>query len=104
MSLHEHTPDAAQGSGPRPTHSAVECSEALLRVYEYLDGEMSSADHDKIAGHLDTCVECLRQYTLDTTLKAMVRRSCAPQEQAPQALRSVIMSRIQITVVRTDEA
>lgn len=86
----------------RPTPTLMECSEALLRVYEYLDGEMDEVDHSKIAAHLDDCAECLRQYSLDTTLKALVRRSCAP-EPAPAALRSVIMSRIQITVIRTDE-
>ena len=60
----------------------ADCSEALHRVFEYLDGEMEPADQGKIAAHLAHCVECLRQYDVDTMVKAMVKRSCAP-EPAP---------------------
>ncbi len=73
--------------------SEADCSEALHRVFEYLDGEMGDDDSAKIASHLAHCAECLQQYDLDTMVKAVVRRSCAP-EAAPSHLRGMIVQRI----------
>ena len=69
-----------------------DCAQALARVYEYLDGELSASDLDRIREHLDDCGPCLRQYDLDTVLKALVRRSC--REAAPADLRDRIMVKI----------
>jgi mycothiol system anti-sigma-R factor len=67
-----------------------DCSEVLDRVYEYLDGELTPDDLDKIRVHLDDCSPCLRQYDLDVALKALVRRSCGC-DQAPVELRERIL-------------
>jgi mycothiol system anti-sigma-R factor len=75
-----------------------DCAQALARVYEYLDGELSASDLDRIREHLDDCGPCLRQYDLDTALKALVRRSC--RESAPADLRDRIM--VKITEVRIE--
>jgi anti-sigma factor (TIGR02949 family) len=72
---------------------ATDCREVLQRVYEYLDGEMTEHDVDKIREHLHECSPCLSEYDLDVALKALVRRSCG-REPAPAALRSRIMLRI----------
>jgi len=77
----------------------TDCSEVLLRVYEYLDGEMGPDDCAKIKQHLEECGPCLKEYDLDHMLKALVRRSCAC-EQAPTELRTQIMARI--TTVRVE--
>jgi mycothiol system anti-sigma-R factor len=76
----------------------TDCAQALARVYEYLDGELSPADLEQIRDHIDDCGPCLRQYDLDTALKALVRRSC--QESAPADLRERIM--VKITEVRIE--
>ena len=76
-----------------PQLNESDCSEALHRVFEYLDGEMSTADSAKIAAHLSRCAACLRQYDVDTMVKALVKRSCAC-EPAPESLRTTIVSRI----------
>ncbi|MGV1007007.1 MAG: mycothiol system anti-sigma-R factor [Dermatophilaceae bacterium] len=80
-------------------HGALDCSQALLRMFEYLDGEMTGADASQIQTHLDECAECLRQYHLDQMVKIVVKRSCAAQ-QAPVTLRQTILQRI--TVLRVD--
>ena len=81
---------------------ASDCSEVLHRVYEYLDGEMTSDDTAKIKEHLDACGPCLKEYDLDQALKALVKRSCACEE-APVELRTQIMARITtIRVTLTD--
>ena len=76
----------------------ADCAQALARVYEYLDGEMSPSDLERIREHVVDCEPCLRQYDLDTALKALVRRSC--QESAPADLRERIM--VKITEVRIE--
>jgi len=76
----------------------ADCAQALARVYEYLDGEMSPADLDRIREHIDDCGPCLQQYDLDIALKALVRRSC--RESAPADLRERIM--VKITEIRIE--
>ena len=88
--------DPAAGGAAR-----TDCSEALLRVYEYLDGELGPDEVAKIQAHLDECGPCLKEYDLDTTLKSLIKRSCE-SERAPEALRMTIMSRISMTVIQVD--
>jgi len=77
----------------------TDCSEALHRVFEYLDGELEPAERAKIAAHLAHCAACLQQYDLDTMVKALVKRSCA-QEAAPAHLRGLIVQQITSIEVR----
>ena len=77
----------------------TECSEALLRLFEYLDGEMGPDDARKIQAHLAECGPCFKQYNLDQALKAVVKRSCA-SEAAPVELRMTILQRL--TMIRVD--
>lgn len=73
------------------------CREVLDEVYGYLDAEVSSHDIDRIRHHLEECGPCLRQYDLESALKALIKRSCAC-EPAPVELRVRIMT--QITTIR----
>jgi len=82
-------------------HEGFDCSRARLQVYEYLDGEMDPVDCAKIREHLAHCGPCLKEYDIDQTLKALVRRSCGC-EAAPKQLRLQIMSRI-TTITMTVE-
>jgi len=74
-------------------HDGVDCSSALLKVYEYLDGEMGPDDCAKIREHLAQCGPCLKEYDVDQMLKTLVHRSCGC-EAAPMQLRMQIMARI----------
>jgi len=93
--MNEHTM-GGPGAAPR-----TDCSEALLRVYEYLDGELGPDECAKIQAHLDECAPCLKEYDLDTTLKSLIKRSCE-SEHAPETLRMTIMSRISLTVIQVE--
>jgi mycothiol system anti-sigma-R factor len=97
--MSDQTTDRPDPSGGAGTHT--DCSEALLRVYEYLDGELGPDEVAKIQAHLDECGPCLKEYDLDTTLKSLIKRSCECEE-APEALRLTIMSRISMTVIQVD--
>lgn len=71
----------------------MDCSEVLSKVYDFLDGEVTAADRDRIAQHLDECGPCLRQYGLEKAVKALVLRSCTC-DHAPESLRVQIVTQI----------
>ena len=68
------------------------CSEILQRIFFFIDNELDSADCDAIRAHLDRCRPCLEKYQLESTVKALVARSCA--EHAPDQLRERVLVRI----------
>jgi mycothiol system anti-sigma-R factor len=78
----------------------ADCSQVLMRVYEYLDGEMTSEDGARIRAHLEDCGPCMTEFERDQALKALVRRSCGC-EPAPAQLRLQIMATITRVSVTT---
>ncbi len=77
-------------------HGDADCSEALARLFEFLDSEISEVDADRIRLHLADCEGCFHEYDIEHHLKALVRRSCS--ETAPAELHMRI--REQIIVLR----
>ncbi|NTW38316.1 MAG: mycothiol system anti-sigma-R factor [Cellulomonadaceae bacterium] len=75
----------------------ADCSEALARLFEFLDSEIAEGDGDRIRQHLADCEPCLSEYDVEDHLKKLVRRSCS--EMAPVELH--VRIRQQITVLRT---
>jgi len=71
----------------------TDCREVLVKVYEYLDGELDGETVEKIKVHLDECGPCLSEYDLDVALKRLVRRSCGG-DCAPDELRARIVMEI----------
>ena len=71
----------------------MDCSQALYRMMEYVDGEMTAEDTRLLAAHLTSCAPCLAEHDLDQVLRELVQRSCAC-EPAPPQLRATIMQRI----------
>lgn len=70
----------------------ADCSEMLQRIFFFIDNELDRADCDDIKAHLDACRPCLEKYQLESTVKALVARSCA--EHAPEQLRERVLVRI----------
>ncbi len=68
------------------------CAEILQRIFFFIDNELEGADCVQIQQHLDECQPCLEKYRLETTVKALVQRSCA--EHAPDQLRERVLLRI----------
>ena len=58
------------------------CEEAVKRLNEYLDHEMSGAERDVVLKHLEICRPCLRRFTFEKTLVLSLRQKvtllCAP--------------------------
>jgi mycothiol system anti-sigma-R factor len=69
-----------------------ECTDALDRLWEYLDSELEEVDAATVAAHLAECRGCLEEYDVEMVLKKLVRRGC--QEHAPDTLRMRIHERL----------
>src|SRR5262245_51778478 len=58
-----------------PTH--IRCEEALRRLMEFVDGELSEADHQSVEGHLRTCRSCYSRMEFERRLKdKLAAESC----------------------------
>lgn len=75
------------------------CTEALARVYSYLDGEIDDMASGQIRQHLDECGPCLREFGLEEVVKRLVHKCCG-HEDVPGELRAKVMTRI--AVVRAE--
>ena len=66
------------------SHDEVDCTEALARLFEFLDHEIDDVAGDRIRRHLADCEPCLAEYDVENHLKSLVKRSCA--DSAPSSL------------------
>jgi len=66
----------------------MDCDDALHRVYEYLDGEMTVWRRRAIAKHLDECPPCADGFVFEVELRRIVVSKC--REQVPSSLRRKI--------------
>ncbi len=78
------------------SHDEVDCTQALARLFEFLDDEIDELAGDQIRRHLADCEPCLAEYDVEHHLKALVKRSCA--ESAPSSLH--VRIRAQLVVLR----
>ena len=68
-------------------------TESLMRIYHYLDGELTTTEIREISIHLEQCPSCHDEYEIEALLKELVRRSCS-HDRAPMGLREMIHHRI----------
>ena len=59
----------------------MDCDDALLRVYEYLDGELTVWRRRAITRHLDECPPCADGFVFELELRRIVVSKC--REEAP---------------------
>lgn len=77
-----------------------ECLSALTHIDEYVDGEITAADHDAIAEHLRACPPCMQQFALEEMLKLRVARSCA--DHAPPTLRAKVIAHLSMVRIQIE--
>jgi anti-sigma factor (TIGR02949 family) len=73
----------------------MECKEVLIRLWEYLDDELSPEEAKAVATHLRRCRECYPAYCCDRALLDLLARqrmACS----APPTL--VILVRAQLRI------
>ena len=77
----------------------TDCSEFMLRIYEYIDCEMGPEENLRFEAHVRECRPCLEQHRVDQTVKSLIRR-VEPVAHAPETLRASIIARI--TTIRIE--
>jgi mycothiol system anti-sigma-R factor len=77
----------------------MDCEHAHLRVYEYLDGELTVWKRRAITRHLDDCPPCAHGFTFEIDLRRVIVSKCA--EDVPAELKARIA--IALGIVEADE-
>ena len=75
--------------------SADNCREALERVYEYLDGELSAADAATIKAHFERCKTCYPVLAYCKSFQEALERAADCQCCAPDDLKNKIKELLQ---------
>jgi mycothiol system anti-sigma-R factor len=77
----------------------MDCEHAHLRVYEYLDGELTVWKRLAITRHLDDCPPCAHGFTFEIDLRRVIVSKCA--EDVPAELKARIA--IALGIIEADE-
>lgn len=71
----------------------LDCTKALLALYEFLDGELTDENRRHISGHLDGCPHCFSAFDFEAELRLVVRSHM--QVQVPPQLLTRIAEAIE---------
>lgn len=63
----------------------ADCTEAVERLYGFLDGELTVERRALIQRHLDDCHDCIEAYEFEAELRIAISRGC--KESVPDSLR-----------------
>jgi anti-sigma factor (TIGR02949 family) len=66
----------------------IGCEQALARLLEFIDHELSGSEHDSVEHHLRTCRSCFSRMEFESRLKQ--RLSGLSSDEAPQNARDRI--------------
>lgn len=73
---------------------AIDCAEVMERLYEYLDGELTTERSDEVKAHLQDCAPCTALSSFETTyirfLEARTRTRNAPEELKKRILKEML--------------
>jgi anti-sigma factor (TIGR02949 family) len=70
----------------------IGCEEALKRLLELIDGELSDSERDDVERHLCTCRSCFSRMEFEQRLKQ--RLSALPAGDVPATLRARVQDLI----------
>ena len=74
------------------TGATADCTEAVERLYHFLDGELTIERRALIQRHLDECHDCIEAYEFEAELRMAISQGC--REPVPEALRVRIIQAI----------
>lgn len=68
----------------------INCEEALKRLFEYIDHELHSHQHDEMEEHLSRCRSCYSRLEFEKRLHQHLKD--ATQKKAPEELHNKVKS------------
>jgi len=75
----------------------MDCEQAIHRVYEYLDGELTMWRRRAITRHLDECPPCADGFVFEVELRRVIVSKC--HEEVPAELKARIAKALGIDSV-----
>ena len=84
----EAAPDCA--GGPPPDSEMLTCQEALEWLYEFMDGELSDADADKVDRHFQICTACYPHLKLEQSFRSRLRAAVG-EPAVPDSVRNRVL-------------
>lgn len=79
------------------SHHEMPCSDVLLVIMQFVDGELSGAVTEEITVHIEQCSPCGDEYRVIRTMKARVLNA-NPGPMCPPGLRDRLMSMVHIEI------
>jgi mycothiol system anti-sigma-R factor len=74
----------------------MDCDEAIIRIYQYLDGELTVWRRRAITRHLDECPPCAEGFDFEIEIRQIVATKC--RDEVPPELKRRIAEAIGISV------
>jgi mycothiol system anti-sigma-R factor len=71
---------------------AMDCDDAIIRLYQYLDGELTIWRRRAIARHLDECPPCAEGFDFEIELRQVIASKC--RDEVPPELKRRIAEAI----------
>ncbi len=71
----------------------MDCKQALLKLYNYLDNELDAIESKEVEEHLKSCKHCFGKAEFERILKRTVKEKCC-YEHVPEQLKTSILERI----------
>ncbi len=79
-----------------PISDDANCTDAVERLYHFLDGELDGTRRAVVQRHLDECLPCLEAFDFEVELRQVVASRC--RERPPDGLMVRIALAIQSDV------
>ncbi len=80
----------------------MDCDEAIVRIYQYLDGELTVWRRLAITRHLDECPPCAHGFDFEIELRQVVASKCR-NEVPPELKRRIAQAIRQSSAITVEE-
>lgn len=77
---------------PSGAWGVVDCEEAIHRLYDFLDGELTEERRREFRAHLDNCAPCVEKYEFEAELRRII--ADRGKERVPDELRQRVSNAI----------
>ena len=77
MSLFDRLKGLFGKASPNGDAEMISCRDALVRVHEYLDGELDDMSEAQVKAHFDVCQRCYPHLQLEGAFREAIRRAAA---------------------------
>ena len=67
-----------------------DCRAAVDHLYDYLDGELTTADADLVRAHLEACAHCFRFFDFEAAFLRFIEARRRGEHASPELRRRIL--------------